>query len=164
MQFALSILTISRGSEGIGFGCTHTLLSRNIDKLFVRAYDERRPRTLSIQGPIVIRPSQLADEDQVTSTRKEVADDAIKAIRDEFGDEKTKRFIWIQCDLSDWEQTAKVANDIASQTDRIDILVCNAARGIMTRQLAPTNGIDLHMATNQYVSLSAIIATILILH
>lgn len=80
--------------------------------------------------------------------RKEIADETIKAIAEELGEEKAKRFIWMQCDLSDWTQTAKVANDIASQTDRIDILINGAARGIMTRQLAPTNGIDLHMALN----------------
>lgn len=57
----------------------------------------------------------------------------------------------MQCDLSDWTQTAKVASEIAEQTDRIDILINNAARGVMTRQLAPTNGIDLHMAIAQYV-------------
>ncbi|KAL1306443.1 hypothetical protein AAFC00_005142 [Neodothiora populina] len=109
---------VTGGSEGIGFGCTHTLLSKNIDKLFV------------------------------TSLRKEVADDAIKAIADEFGEDKAKKFIWMQCDLSDWTQTAKVASEIAEQTDKIDILINNAGRGIMTRQLAPTNGIDQHMATN----------------
>lgn len=87
---------------------------------------------------------------KVTSIRKEVADDAIKEIAEEFGEEKAKRFIWIQCDLADWEQTAKVATEIAGQTDRIDILINNAARGIMTRQL-DSNGIDLHMSINQYV-------------
>ncbi|RAL12894.1 retinol dehydrogenase 12 [Aspergillus homomorphus CBS 101889] len=112
------VAVVTGGSEGIGFGCTHTLLSKNISKLFV------------------------------TSLRKEVADDALAAIEEEFGPEKRKRFIWIQCDLSDWEQTAKVAAEIASQTDRIDILINNAGRGIMSRQLAPTNGIDQHMATN----------------
>ncbi|RAK73485.1 retinol dehydrogenase 12 [Aspergillus fijiensis CBS 313.89] len=112
------VAVVTGGSEGIGFGCTHTLLSKNIAKLFV------------------------------TSLRKEVADEALAAIEEEFGPEKRKRFIWLQCDLSDWEQTAHVAGEIASQTDRIDILINNAARGIMSRQLAPTNGIDQHMATN----------------
>ncbi|PWY83894.1 NAD(P)-binding protein [Aspergillus sclerotioniger CBS 115572] len=112
------VAVVTGGSEGIGFGVTHTLLSKNISKLFV------------------------------TSLRKEVADDAISAIESEFGPDTRKRFIWIQCDLSDWEKTANVAGEIAGQTDRIDILINNAARGIMSRQLAPTNGIDLHMALN----------------
>ena len=54
----------------------------------------------------------------------------------------------MQCDLSDWTQTAKVASEIAEQTDRIDILVNNAGRGIMTRQL-DKQGVDIHMSTNQ---------------
>ncbi|OOF98677.1 hypothetical protein ASPCADRAFT_139967 [Aspergillus carbonarius ITEM 5010] len=112
------VAVVTGGSEGIGFGVTHTLLSKHISKLFV------------------------------TSLRKEIADDAISAIEAEFGPDTRKRFIWIQCDLSDWEQTAKVAAEIAGQTDRIDILINNAGRGIMTRQLAPTNGIDRHMALN----------------
>ncbi|RAK98715.1 retinol dehydrogenase 12 [Aspergillus ibericus CBS 121593] len=112
------VAVVTGGSEGIGFGVTHTLLSKKISKLFV------------------------------ISLRKEVADDAISAIEEEFGPDTRHRFVWIQCDLSDWEQTAKVAGDIASQTDHIHILVNNAARGVMTRQLAPTNGIDLHMALN----------------
>jgi NAD(P)-dependent dehydrogenase (short-subunit alcohol dehydrogenase family) len=40
-----------------------------------------------------------------------------------------------------------VAFDISKKTDRLDILINNAARGIMTYQLNKT-GIDLHMATN----------------
>ncbi|KAI2827441.1 hypothetical protein CBS133816_6550 [Aspergillus niger] len=112
------VAVVTGGSEGVGFGVTHTLLSKGISKLFV------------------------------TSLRKEVADDAMSAIEEEFGPETRRRFIWIQCDLSDWEQTAKVAAEIASQTDRIDILINNAGRGVMTRQLAPTNGVDLHMAAN----------------
>lgn len=93
----------------------------------------------------------FANQFQVTSLRKEVVDEATKAIAEEFGEDVAKRFIWLQCDLSDWSQTAKVATEIAEKTDRIDILINNAARGIMTRQLAETNGIDAHMATNQYV-------------
>ncbi|GAB7353394.1 hypothetical protein MBLNU459_g3868t1 [Dothideomycetes sp. NU459] len=112
------VAVVTGGTEGIGFGCTHTLLSKNISKLFV------------------------------TSLRKEKTDEALAALEEELGPEARKKFIWIQCDLSDWEQAAKVADEIASQTDRIDILINNAARGIMTRQLAPTNGIDLHMALN----------------
>ena len=55
----------------------------------------------------------------------------------------------MKCDLSDWEETARTASNIAKQTDRIDILINNAARGIMSYQLAK-NGIDLHMATNHF--------------
>ncbi|TIA31138.1 retinol dehydrogenase 12, partial [Aureobasidium pullulans] len=114
------VAVVTGGSEGIGFGITHTLLSRNIAKLFV------------------------------LSLRQEVVDEALDAIAEEFGPEARKKFIWKQCDLSDWVQTGKVAAEIASQTDRIDILMNNAARGIMTRQLSEHNGIDLHMASNHF--------------
>lgn len=112
------VAVVTGGSEGIGYGCTHTLLTHNISKLFV----------LSV-------------------TESELIDDAIRAIKEELGEDKANRVHWIHCDLSDWERTAKAAADIASKTDRIDILVNNAARGIMTAQLA-RNGVDLHMAAN----------------
>lgn len=107
------------GSEGIGFGITHTLLSHNIAKMFV------------------------------VSMRKEVADKAEDAIAEEFGQETRDKFIWLQCDLSDWKAVKELGDTISSQTDRLDILVNNAGRGIMTQQFAPTNGIDLHMAQNR---------------
>lgn len=106
--------------EGIGFGCTHTLLKHKIAKLFI------------------------------LSLRQEVMNDAFKAIDEEFGPGTKDKIVWKQCDLSDWSQTAKVADDISSSVDKIDILINNAARGIMTQQFAPTNGIDLHMASNHF--------------
>jgi len=114
------VAVVTGGSEGIGFGCTHTLLSHNISKLFI------------------------------TSRREGTAEEALEAIEKEFGADTRKKVVYINQDLSDWENAAKTANEIASQTDRIDILINNAARGIMTMQLAPTNGIDLHMATNVF--------------
>jgi NAD(P)-dependent dehydrogenase (short-subunit alcohol dehydrogenase family) len=113
------VALVTGGSEGIGYGCTHTLLSHNISKLFI------------------------------LSMGKEVVTDAIEAITQEMGKEKADRVEWIQCDLSDWEQTGKVAFDIAKKTDRLDILINNAARGIMTRQLN-VSGVDLHLATNHF--------------
>ncbi|KAJ4289750.1 hypothetical protein N0V90_011080 [Kalmusia sp. IMI 367209] len=111
------VAVITGGTEGIGYGCTHTLLSHNIFKLFI------------------------------ISISNDVASDAIAAIKGEMGEEAAKKVEWLQCDLSDWEETGKVAFEIAEKTDRIDILVNNAARGIMTVQRAK-NGVDLHMATN----------------
>jgi NAD(P)-dependent dehydrogenase (short-subunit alcohol dehydrogenase family) len=111
------VAIVTGGSEGIGYGCVHTLLSHNISKLFVLSKDE---------GTI---------------------DDAINAIKSEMGEETAKRVEWYQCDLSDWEETGKTAFKISEKTDRLDILINNAGRGIMTAQLAK-NGVDLHMATN----------------
>jgi NAD(P)-dependent dehydrogenase (short-subunit alcohol dehydrogenase family) len=111
------VALVTGGSEGIGYGCTHTLLSHNVSKLFILSMSE------------------------------DIANDAINAIAKEMGQDKADRVEFIQCDLSDWEQTGKVAFDISKKTDRLDILINNAARGIMTYQLNKT-GIDLHMATN----------------
>jgi NAD(P)-dependent dehydrogenase (short-subunit alcohol dehydrogenase family) len=111
------VALVTGGSEGIGYGCTHTLLSHNVSKLFILALEE------------------------------DVANDAKSAIAKEMGQEKADRVEFIQCDLSDWEQTGKVALQISEKTDRLDILINNAARGIMTYQLNKY-GIDLHMATN----------------
>lgn len=113
------VAVVTGGSEGIGYGCTHTLLSHNIEKLFI------------------------------ISQQQDIVEDAIAAIRQEMGEDKAKRVVWMQCDLSDWEQTGKTAFEISAQTDRLDILINNAGRGIMTYQLAK-NGIDLHMATNHF--------------
>lgn len=113
------VALVTGGSEGIGYGCTHTLLTHNISKLFIIS-----------QSPDVIS-------------------DAISAISSELGQDKASRVVWLQCDLSDWEQTGRTALTIAKQTNRLDIVINNAGRGIMTYQLAK-NGIDLHMATNHF--------------
>lgn len=63
------------------------------------------------------------------------------------GSETAKKVTFIKCDLSDWTRVAAVAKQIASQTDKIDILINNAARGIMTYQLTDY-GVDRHMAVN----------------
>jgi NAD(P)-dependent dehydrogenase (short-subunit alcohol dehydrogenase family) len=53
----------------------------------------------------------------------------------------------MQCDLSDWRKVKEVAEEIAADTDRLDILVNNSGRGIMTAQLTDC-GVDRHMAIN----------------
>lgn len=111
------VALVTGGSEGIGYGCTHTLLSHNIGKLFILSKSE------------------------------DIVTDAINAITQEMGKDKADRVEFIQCDLSDWEATGKAAFQIAKKTDRLDILINNAARGIMTYQLSKA-GVDLHMATN----------------
>ncbi|KAL7777224.1 hypothetical protein CFE70_007647 [Pyrenophora teres f. teres 0-1] len=111
------VAVVTGGSEGIGYGCTHTLLSHNVSKLFI------------------------------ISLSSDIATSAIDAIKSEMGEEKASRVEWLHCDLSDWAATAKTASEIAGKTDRLDILINNAARGIMTYQLA-SNGVDLHMALN----------------
>jgi NAD(P)-dependent dehydrogenase (short-subunit alcohol dehydrogenase family) len=126
-QFSLSetpdltnkVAVVTGGSEGIGYGVTHTLLSHNISKLFI----------LSIS------------EDVVNGAKRSVAE--------ELGQEKADRTEWIQCDLSNWAEVKKAAEQINKSTDRLDILVNNAGRGIMTYQLSKY-GVDQHMAVNHF--------------
>ncbi|KAL9105286.1 MAG: hypothetical protein Q9187_008740, partial [Circinaria calcarea] len=77
----------------------------------------------------------------------DVVDGAVNSLKEEMGNEAAQKVTWLQCDLSDWKQTKEVANKIASSTDRIDILINNAGRGIMTAQLTD-QGVDRHMALN----------------
>lgn len=128
-QFALEqvpslhgkVAVVTGGSEGIGYGCTHTLLSKGIEKLFI------------------------------LSVSKEVIDGAVNAVREEMGDAAAKKMTWLQCDLSDWKHVKQIADKIASSTDRIDILINNAGRGIMTYQLTDY-GVDRHVSVNIYCS------------
>lgn len=100
---------------GVGYGVTSTLLSHNIKKVYI------------------------------LSLSKEIVEGAKKAIAEEMGQDKADRTHWIHLDLSDWDAIPAVAKQIKEDTDRIDILVNNAARGIMSYQLNSV-GVDLHMA------------------
>ena len=111
------VAVVTGGSQGIGYGCTHTLLSHNIKKLFI------------------------------LSLSKDVVDGAVNSLKEEMGEEVAKKVTWIHCDLSDWKQVKETADKITSSTDRLDILINNAARGIMSAQLTE-KGVDLHMALN----------------
>ena len=113
------VAVVTGGSEGIGFGCTHTLLSRNISKIFI------------------ISPS------------KEVVDGALDSLSSEMGESAAKKVKWLQLDLTDWPAVAQTAKHIADSTDRLDILINNAGRGIMTYQLTDY-GVDRHMALNHF--------------
>lgn len=108
------VAVVTGGSEGIGYGCTQSLLSKGIEKLYI------------------------------LSVSKDVVDGAISAIREELGDEAAQKVTWLQCDLSDWKKTKEVAEQIANSTDRLDILIGNAGRGIMTYQLTDY-GVDRHV-------------------
>ena len=55
----------------------------------------------------------------------------------------------MRCDISDWEAVKDVAERIKKDTDRLDILINNAGRGIMTYQLTDY-GVDRHMALNSF--------------
>jgi len=116
------VAVITGGSEGIGYGASHTLLSHGIEKLFI------------------------------LSLSHEVVAGSLKAISDEMGEDTAKKVTWLQCDLSDWRQTKNTADKIASETDRIDILINNAARGIMTYQLTDYN-VDRHVCSSHHLQI-----------
>ncbi|KAM7205944.1 putative oxidoreductase bli-4, mitochondrial [Rhypophila sp. PSN 637] len=111
------VAVITGGTQGIGYAIAHTLLEHNIARVYL------------------------------ISTTSEVADKAKSAFHDEFGSDVSSRVNWIQCDLSDWPAVKRTANYIANDTDRLDILACNAGRGIMTPELTDY-GVDKHMAIN----------------
>jgi len=124
-QFALEdvpdlsgkVAVVTGGSEGIGYGCTHTLLSRNVEKLFI------------------------------LSLSQEVVDGALDSISKELGPEAARKVTFMKCDMGDWKGVTQTAKKITESTDRLDILINNAARGIMTYQLTDY-GVDRHMAVN----------------
>lgn len=111
------VAVVTGGSEGIGFGCTYTLLKHNISKVFVLSVEE------------------------------EVVKGANAAISKDLGQEAADKTHWLLCDLTDWKKTKEVAEKIKNETDRIDILINNAARGIMTFALTDY-GVDRCMALN----------------
>jgi NAD(P)-dependent dehydrogenase (short-subunit alcohol dehydrogenase family) len=51
------------------------------------------------------------------------------------GAEAARKVTWLKCDIGDWKAVTETASEIASKTDRVDILILNSARGIMTYQL-----------------------------
>ncbi|KAI3398910.1 hypothetical protein diail_8233 [Diaporthe ilicicola] len=113
------VAIVTGGSQGIGYGCTRTLLEHNISKLYIL--------------------SQSTD----------VAADAINTVREEMGNTVSGRVEWKKCNLADWEAVIQTADEIKAATNRIDILINNAARGIMTAQITPY-GVDEHMASNHF--------------
>ncbi|KAK7428217.1 putative oxidoreductase bli-4, mitochondrial [Neonectria magnoliae] len=111
------VAIVTGGSEGIGYGISHTLLKHNISKLFILSVSE------------------------------EVAKSAKDAVAKDLGKSFADNTQWFQCDLANWNQVTEIADKIKNATDRLDILVNNAARGIMTYQLTDY-GVDRHMAVN----------------
>jgi NAD(P)-dependent dehydrogenase (short-subunit alcohol dehydrogenase family) len=108
---------VTGGSEGIGYGCTHTLLKHNIDKLYV------------------------------LSVSDEVVKGAKASIEKDLGQEAADKTTWLHCDMADWKRVKDVAELIKKENSRLDILINNAGRGIMTFQLSDY-GVDRHMAVN----------------
>jgi NAD(P)-dependent dehydrogenase (short-subunit alcohol dehydrogenase family) len=111
------VALITGGSEGIGYATAHTLLKHNLSKIFI------------------------------VSMSEDVADSAIEKVRADLGTSHADKITWFQCDMSDLSAVVSVATKVRGQTDRLDILCLNAARGIMTYQVTDYM-IDRHMAVN----------------
>jgi NAD(P)-dependent dehydrogenase (short-subunit alcohol dehydrogenase family) len=113
------VAIVTGGSEGIGLATAYTLLKHGVSRLFI------------------------------ISLTKEYADKALKLFEKDLGPSAVGRTTWVQCDLSDWAQAKSCAKSLASQIDRLDILLNIAGRGIMTAQ-RNSYDIDLHMAVNHF--------------
>ncbi|KAF2482392.1 hypothetical protein BDY17DRAFT_317098 [Neohortaea acidophila] len=111
------VALVTGGSEGIGYAVVHTLLSKNIAKVFILSLS---------QQPIK---------------------DAVQAIKEDLGENVADRVVWKQCDVGDWKRATEVAQEVQKETDRLDVLVCNAGRGIMTFEQLD-NGVERHMGVN----------------
>ena len=77
-----------------------------------------------------------------------MVDGALDSISSEMGPEAARKVTWLKCDMGDWKGVTQTAKKISDSTDRIDILINNAARGIMTFQLTDY-GVDRHMVLFQ---------------
>ncbi|KAL2160707.1 hypothetical protein VTH06DRAFT_903 [Thermothelomyces fergusii] len=111
------VAVLTGGSEGIGFGVLYTFLKHNINRVYALSVSE------------------------------EVMNGAKEVVAKELGQDKADRIVFMQCDLSDWARVREIAETIKHDTDRLDVLVNNAGRGIMTAELT-SYGVDRHMAVN----------------
>ena len=112
------VAVVTGGSQGIGYAAAFTLLKNNLAKLFI------------------------------ISVSQETFDGCLQDITEKLGADKAKLVTWIKCDLSDLPSAATAAKEISNATDRLDILILNAGRGIMTYQLTEDAQIDRHIQFN----------------
>ncbi|KAM3500959.1 hypothetical protein MY10362_005954 [Beauveria mimosiformis] len=111
------VAVVTGGSEGNEYAITYTLIKHKISKVYMLSISEEK------------------------------AKNAVEAIAKDMGSEAGEKVTWLQCDLSDWKRVKEVAENIEKSTDRLDMLINNAGRGIMTFQLTDY-GVDRHMAVN----------------
>lgn len=85
----------------------------------------------------------------ILSIDPKVSEGAKTSLSEDLGQSVIGKTEWIHLDCADWAQVKSVAEQIKKSTDRIDILINNAARGIMTYELTDY-GVDRHMAVNHF--------------
>lgn len=102
------VAVITGGSEGIGYGASHTFLKHGLSKLFCLSVNE------------------------------EHINNAKRLLSDDLGSDVIDKIHWIQCEcvrpvpapchgltgtsLADWKRVADAAEEIKRSTDRLDIL------------------------------------------
>ncbi|TQS32646.1 hypothetical protein Golomagni_07032, partial [Golovinomyces magnicellulatus] len=99
------VAVVTGGSEGIGFAVMHTLLQHDISKLYMLSLSEEKSKNAKV------------------------------TIADGMGQTIADKIVWMQCDLSNWTRVEEVAQQIKESSTRLDILINNAGRGIMSYQL-----------------------------
>lgn len=112
------IAVVTGATQGVGYAVSHTLLSRNLAHL------------------------------HMLSGSEDVAETAVNLVKRDLGEETAKRVTWHQVDLADFKAVQDIGKKIADSNDRLDIVVNNAGRGIMTYQVEEKTGLDRHMSVN----------------
>jgi NAD(P)-dependent dehydrogenase (short-subunit alcohol dehydrogenase family) len=79
----------------------------------------------------------------IISRARDAVNAALSEISSSISPEASQKVTWLQCDMADWKGVAETSKKIAKETDRVDILINDAARGIMTYQLTDY-GVDRH--------------------
>lgn len=113
------VALVTGGAEGLGYACVYHLLKHDISKVFILSYRE-----------------EVLEKEALARTREHLGEEALKKIR------------WVKCNLTKWEtDVVKAAKQIRDETQRLDIVILGAGRGIMSREL-DDHGCDIHMSTN----------------
>ena len=71
----------------------------------------------------------------------------MNSTKEEMGDFVASKVDWVQCDLTQWTDMAAAASKIFKATDKIRILIDDAAPGIMTHKRT-SYGMDEYIALN----------------
>jgi NAD(P)-dependent dehydrogenase (short-subunit alcohol dehydrogenase family) len=147
------VAVVTGGTEGVGFGVVHTLLAHNVARVFIlsrsaKVFDEFKRHILhEAKAPASTSAPESSPTTAAASSSSEEAAPPSPSPSAPLGHDPLSRVTWKACDLSHPREVVAVAAEILAETDRLDMLVNCAGRGIMTPQLSD-DGIDLNMAIN----------------